>query len=216
MSTNDNDGVLSRWSRRKATSRRGRAAPVAVEETAAIPDVETLPSGKAPDGALATAELPIETDEQAESAPEEEIDVADLPDVETLDKDSDFTPFLRKGVPEAISRAALRKLWLSDAVFANLDGLNDYDQNFRVIDKLISLADTNYKVGKGFLTDDSDGETETEPETETETETETEVAASEADGDGSISREISQTDNDEDLEAAETKEKRDKENPELG
>jgi hypothetical protein len=45
----------------------------------------------------------------------------------------------------------LRKLWLSDPIFANLDGLNDYDENFNLIDKIIAAADTNYKVGRGML-----------------------------------------------------------------
>ena len=30
-------------------------------------------------------------------------------------------------MPEHLKQAALRKLWLSNPVFANLDGLNDYD-----------------------------------------------------------------------------------------
>jgi hypothetical protein len=37
---------------------------------------------------------------------------------------------MREGVPEALRNRALRKLWLSDPVLANLDGLNDYDEDF--------------------------------------------------------------------------------------
>lgn len=163
MSTGGGDGMLSRWSRRKANARRGRAAPVAVEDAGTAPDLDIESAVEAKSGELVADESTIEDVAVAETGVEEEtVSVDDLPDIESLDKDSDFTPFLKKGVPEAISRAALRKLWLSDTVFANLDGLNDYDDNFRVIDKLISLADTNYKVGKGFLTDDADADGETE------------------------------------------------------
>ena len=53
-----------------------------------------------------------------------------LPDVETLGPGSDFKPFLREGVPEALQRAALRKLWRSNSVLANLDGLVDYADDY--------------------------------------------------------------------------------------
>jgi len=73
----------------------------------------------------------------AESVPEtadaEETPAApppDLPDIETLDKDSDYTAFMRDGVPEELKKLALRALWRSDPVLANLDGLNDYDEDY--------------------------------------------------------------------------------------
>lgn len=62
---------------------------------------------------------------------EEETAALDLPDIETLDKDSDFTVFMKEGVPEALKRQALRKLWRSDPVFAVIDGLDDYDDDYR-------------------------------------------------------------------------------------
>ena len=57
----------------------------------------------------------------------------DLPDIESLDKDSDYTTFLREGVPEVLRNQALRKLWRSDPVLPCLDGLNDYDENFTLL-----------------------------------------------------------------------------------
>jgi hypothetical protein len=49
-----------------------------------------------------------------ESAEPEEIDPATLPPLESLGPDSDFTVFLKKGVPEALRIAALRKAWALD------------------------------------------------------------------------------------------------------
>jgi hypothetical protein len=50
-----------------------------------------------------------------ERKPEEDaIDPATLPPLESLGPDSDYTAFLRKGVPEALKLAALRKAWMSD------------------------------------------------------------------------------------------------------
>lgn len=45
-----------------------------------------------------------------------------------------------------MTRAALRKLWLSDPVFANLDGLNDYDEDFNVVDTLLSALESAKKA----------------------------------------------------------------------
>jgi hypothetical protein len=50
-----------------------------------------------------------------------------------------------------VTRAALRKLWTSDPVLANLDGLNHYDDDYNVIDRAISLAQTDYDPVRGFL-----------------------------------------------------------------
>lgn len=77
-----------------------------------------------------------------------------LPDIETLGPGSDFKPFLKDGVPTVLKRIAMRKLWTSNPAFAVLDGLNDYDENFRVTNVLIDAADTAYKVGKSYFTDD--------------------------------------------------------------
>ena len=85
----------------------------------------------------------------------------ELPDIETLDKDSDFTVFMKEGVPEALKRQALRKLWRSDPVFAVIDGLDDYDDDYRTAFVVAeNLAKRLEKSGKGA----ADHGTETEAE----------------------------------------------------
>jgi hypothetical protein len=124
---------LARWSQRKAAARRGAA----LDETPGQP-AET-PAGqeaKAGDGAAPpTDEMPV------------------LPPIEELTADSDYTVFFQKNVPEALKNAALRKLWHSDPIFGHLDGLDHYAEDFNLVDAPITLADTSYKVGKGFLDD---------------------------------------------------------------
>ena len=73
-----------------------------------------------------------------------------LPPVETLHAKSDFTPFLKEGVPSLLKRAALRKLWKSDPTLANLDGLNDYDEDFvkMGIGKVVKTA---YTISQKFI-----------------------------------------------------------------
>lgn len=117
---------LARWSRLKHESRRrgGAAAPVEAHPTDAEPP--------------------------AAAAPEAETPPPDLPAVDALDGDSDYTPFLAPGVPDDLARLALRKLWRTDPVFANLDGLNDYDEDFTVIETLASaIQEVAEKAGEG-------------------------------------------------------------------
>ena len=51
-------------------------------------------------------------------------------EIEKLDYDSDFTVFMHEKVPQAIRRQALRHLWATNPILANVDGLNDYDEDF--------------------------------------------------------------------------------------
>lgn len=116
------DGFVARWSRRK----RGEDAPE---------------DGPAP--------LEAESREPAAEPSEDEI-VAQLPDIDSMDESADFTVFLKKGVPEELRKRALRRLWRLNPVFANLDGLNDYDEDFNTVTTLLDGLKTVYQVGKGM------------------------------------------------------------------
>ena len=61
------------------------------------------------------------------------------------------------------------------SVFANLDGLNDYDEDFTDAATVLSEIKTAYKVGKGMVGDESE-ETTAAPETEEPAGAEGEVA----------------------------------------
>lgn len=74
------------------------------------------------------AEAPAETDSVAEE--EAEIDPATLPPIETLTEASDFSVFLKKGVPPALRAAALRKLWLVEPSVVNYQPLVEYNWDF--------------------------------------------------------------------------------------
>jgi hypothetical protein len=99
------EGFLSRWSRRKDAARRGEAAP---DDTPDRPAEEARP------------------DAEADALTPEEI--AGLPKPEELTADSDITIFLRRGVPEALRNAALRRAWLLDPAIRDFAGhARDYD-----------------------------------------------------------------------------------------
>jgi hypothetical protein len=157
------DGALSRWSQRKHAARvaaRGGAAPTALKE-ADEPVVSDVQPQLAPD---ARANLPADASGAERKAERTPVELRPpLTPIEELTAESDYTQFLAEHVPEALRRAALRKLWNSDPVLACLDGLNDYDEDYNVIDTAISVADTDYKIGRGFL-DADEPESERMPE----------------------------------------------------
>jgi hypothetical protein len=85
---------LARWSQRKQQAKRpDREAPVA--------DADVPPGPAA----------------EADGAPE--FDLSSLPRLEDVTETTDITAFLRKGVPEHLRNAALRKSWALDPAIRN-------------------------------------------------------------------------------------------------
>ena len=93
---------LARWSERKRQAR-----------------VREVPSEDGP--------APVEP---AAEEPEPEFDPASLPPVESLGPGSDIAAFLRKGVPAALRRAALRRIWVADPKIKGFREVADYDWDF--------------------------------------------------------------------------------------
>jgi hypothetical protein len=96
------EGFLSRWSKRKAEVR----------------EQERVPQPEAPPEQAAVAQ------------PEAEFDPATLPSIDSLTADSDFSVFLKKGVPSALRNAALRKLWVTEPSVVNYQALVEYNWDF--------------------------------------------------------------------------------------
>ena len=156
----EDEGPLARWSRLKRRSgsaqsgQRGGAAPVTVANVdpgfpaASVPGGTRGVSPRLPDAGDAPA---APGDGVPAVAPGEDTpaggDAAkDLPPIDGLGKDSDYTPFLGEGVPEKLARAAMRKLWRSDPIFAFRDGLDDYDEDFTIIETIVKAVTS--KAGK--------------------------------------------------------------------
>jgi hypothetical protein len=103
MSARD-DNFLARWSRRKQ----------AVKESEAV----ALPQEAAQEEPAAAGPQESADSMAAEAEP--------LPRVEDLTADSDVSAFLRKGVPEALKKAALRRMWSLDPTIRDFVGPADY------------------------------------------------------------------------------------------
>ena len=125
---------LKRRSGSARSGRRGDAAPVTVANVDPGFPAASVPEGGVP------AVAPGEDTPAGEDA------AKDLPPIDGLDKDSDYTPFLGDGVPEKLARAAMRKLWRSDPIFAFRDGLDDYDDDYTIIETIAKAVTS--KAGK--------------------------------------------------------------------
>lgn len=125
--TGDGEAFLARWARRKEAQRQTPPAEPEPADSGGSGEVE----------AAGEAEPPLR--------------VEDLPDIETLDKSSDFTVFLKEGVPQSLRRRALRKLFRLDPVFANLDGLAEYDEDYHTVIDLPGGVKTLFQAGKGMV-----------------------------------------------------------------
>ena len=132
------DDLFRRW-----TDRKRRVARQEADEARAEAEQARQPEEDAPD--------------PGEPETEDEILARlELPDPDTLQPGDDFKAFMAAGVPEAIRRRALRRLWRSNPVLANLDGLNDYDVDYTAPDMTQKVLATAYKVGRGILRDRSE------------------------------------------------------------
>jgi hypothetical protein len=95
----DNDkNFLSRWSQRKREAKLPDADSPTVKPAE---EAEVLPASA------------------TEDANEEPFDLSSLPKLEDVTETTDITGFLRKGVPESLRNAALRKSWALDPAIRN-------------------------------------------------------------------------------------------------
>ena len=105
----ENEHFLTRWSRRKREARAADADPPA--EPAQAPRTEPSPAPAEPANP--------------------EVDLSSLPSIETIDAETDITVFMREGIPQELSRAALRRAWAADPAIRDFVGLaeNAWDFN---------------------------------------------------------------------------------------
>ncbi len=131
------DGFLGRWARRKNDALQGKSldepTPAAVVPTAVAP---LRPAVNAESGAGVAAEPTTQPALDAKPAePAEPIKQLSLDDVKDLTKDSDFKPFMNRGVKPGVRNAAMKKLF-ADPHFNVMDGLDIYIDDYSKPDPL--------------------------------------------------------------------------------
>jgi hypothetical protein len=121
-------GFLSRWSDRKLNA-----------------DSEELEQ-------LLPDSLPEKTpeDEFEGKSDEEILSILELPEPETLKLGDTVEKFMDGRVPERIRLRALRAFWKTNPVLANIDGLDEYCEDYTDAATVIENLQTIYQVGKGY------------------------------------------------------------------
>jgi len=109
MSAGD-ENVFTRWSRRKQAVRSGEVLSPDEDRTIKSTEGEVEP-----------------VDQPLPGIPD---NCEPLPRLEDLTAESGLSVFLRKGVPEALRRAALRKMWSLDPAIRDHIGLSEYAWDF--------------------------------------------------------------------------------------
>ena len=129
----DESGFASRWSRLKQEARAEPAEPA--------PDPEA-------EQTAVQAEADAAAAEKTDAEVREELE---LPVPEGMKMGDDFSAFMSPRVPTRLRNRALRRLWRSNPVLANLDQLNDYDGDFTDAATAGQVVQTAYQVGRGFI-----------------------------------------------------------------
>lgn len=111
---------LSRWSRRKLDAKSEQPPPEPETVQAAEPAPEPPPPPP-----------------------------PDLPPVESLSKESDFSVFLKAGVPQELKQAALQKLWESDPALMVPEIMDLHMGDYT--SPVGEVVKTAWRVGKGVL-----------------------------------------------------------------
>jgi hypothetical protein len=109
----EREAFLTRWSRRKREAAASQHE--AMREEAALPDTEDLSAQAPAQPAGPQAEMPAQPE---------------LPPVESIDAATDIRAFLNTGVPQDLTRAALRRAWSSDPAIRDFIGLSENSWDF--------------------------------------------------------------------------------------
>lgn len=117
---NRGKGFLGRWAQRKNEALQGKP----LDEPAASSAIASLPATAA---SASTPADPVTVEAQPLAVPEPP--ALSLEDVKLLTRDSDFKPFMAKGVDADVRNAAMKKLF-ADPHFNVMDGLDTYIDDY--------------------------------------------------------------------------------------
>lgn len=144
MPESDDSNILSRWSRRKLAARDAAASEQAADQAPTAQSDATGPEKDAE--AIAARKAELQANREA----------AEAVDLKTLNEESDFSVFMKDGVPDLLRRQAMAALWRSSPIFANVDRLVDYDDDFGSPKLIMKTLKSAWQVGRGYAKDEKD------------------------------------------------------------
>ena len=89
----------------------------------------------------------------ADKSEDEVLEELGLCKPEDMGAGDDFAAFMRAAVPAHLRKRALRRLWLTDPMLANLDELVDYGEDYTAKAGAEKAVRTVYRIGKGLSGD---------------------------------------------------------------
>jgi hypothetical protein len=119
---------LARWSRRKQEAKADHAEPA--------PEDATEAHGSASSNCAAAEPVPAATE------------LSNLPPIESIDAATDITAFLRKGIPQEVSRAALRRAWSADPAIRDFVGLAESAWDFNDPNAMAGFGALDYSAAQ--------------------------------------------------------------------
>jgi uncharacterized protein DUF3306 len=117
---------LARWSRRKQEAKGDQAG--------SAPEKAVEADGSASSDRATIEPVPSETE------------VPNLPAIESIDAATDITAFLRKGIPQELSRAALRRAWSADPAIRDFVGLAENAWDFNDPNAMVGFGPLDYST----------------------------------------------------------------------
>jgi hypothetical protein len=117
---------LARWSRRKQEAKAGHAEP--------SPEEAAEAKGAASSDRAAAEPIPLEAE------------LSNLPPIESIDAVTDIRAFLGKGIPQELSRAALRRAWSADPAIRNFVGLAENAWDFNDPNAMLGFGPLEYSA----------------------------------------------------------------------
>jgi hypothetical protein len=120
---------LARWSRRKQEAKQEANA----DHAEPAPEKAEAQEQALPDRSAAEP-VPAETE------------LSNLPPIESIDAAADITAFLRKGVPQELSRAALRRAWSVDPAIRDFVGLAESAWDFNDPNAMAGFGPLDYSA----------------------------------------------------------------------
>jgi hypothetical protein len=117
---------LARWSRRKQEAKAGHAEP-------------------ASEGAF-EAHGSASADRVAAEPLRSEKELSNLPPIESIDAVTDITAFLGKGIPQELTRAALRRAWTADPAIRDFVGLAENAWDFNDPNAMAGFGPLSYSA----------------------------------------------------------------------
>ena len=127
----EESGFLSRWAERKRRVQDESEQLVDETKQVAVPDAPAA-------------------DEFEGKTEDEILEALELPAPESLKLGDSVAGFMDARVPERIRHKALRAFWKTNPVLANIDGLDEYCEDFTDAATVVENLQTIYQVGKGY------------------------------------------------------------------